>query len=317
MRNAFSKIVVSAAVACALLTVASLLGRYGWFFEIMANLRVQLVLAGAAAGVLAVVVGHWLAGAAALALAVIAALPLLPYFTAPQPGQNSGLSLKVLTLNLHGLGTEEEKLGRMLARERPDVLVLTETDAQQEAVIDELAKTWSHRQSGRLGEPFETVILSRWPIVERAADVSVAPWLPVTAVRLCPTQAPGQACVTLVALHAPRPLRWPTGPARRNAALAVAMEMSKRYGDAWRIVAGDLNVTPWSPVFEDALERGGLRDAGLGFGLTPTWFSRAPTFGLKLDHVLVSERVRVVEHRVGADVGSDHYPVLVDLLLGE
>ena len=79
------------------------------------------------------------------------------------------------------------------------------------------------------------------------------------------------------------------------------------------IVAGDFNCTPWSPFFSDLLAATGLHDSALGFGVWPTWNSSLLPLGLKIDHVLVTGGVVARNHQVGADVGSDHFPVIVDL----
>jgi endonuclease/exonuclease/phosphatase (EEP) superfamily protein YafD len=79
------------------------------------------------------------------------------------------------------------------------------------------------------------------------------------------------------------------------------------------IVAGDFNCTPWSPLFADLLAATGLHDSALGFGTWPTWYSSLLPLGIKIDHVLVAHGVAVRNHQVGHDVGSDHFPVIVDL----
>jgi endonuclease/exonuclease/phosphatase (EEP) superfamily protein YafD len=79
-----------------------------------------------------------------------------------------------------------------------------------------------------------------------------------------------------------------------------------------RILAGDLNVTSWSPFFKDWLRESGLHDSRLGFGVQATWPTTSPLFLIPLDHVLVSPDIQVMQRQVGADVGSDHRPVLID-----
>jgi endonuclease/exonuclease/phosphatase (EEP) superfamily protein YafD len=84
------------------------------------------------------------------------------------------------------------------------------------------------------------------------------------------------------------------------------------------VVAGDLNATPYHPSFRRLLRAGGLRDAHAEVGrpLATTWpngLLRVPP--LQLDHVLLRGpvRARAVAERTGP--GSDHRPVLADLLV--
>ena len=78
-----------------------------------------------------------------------------------------------------------------------------------------------------------------------------------------------------------------------------------------RTLSNDL--TPWAPEFSSLLARGNLRDTGPYRGLLATWFSRLPFVGLLIDHVLVSPDIGILANRVGADLGSDHLPVIADL----
>jgi len=73
-----------------------------------------------------------------------------------------------------------------------------------------------------------------------------------------------------------------------------------------------MNGTPWSPFFKDFLLSSGLRDSREGFRLQPTWPTWFPPAWIPIDHALVSSSVVVHDRRVGPNVGSDHYPVIID-----
>lgn len=78
------------------------------------------------------------------------------------------------------------------------------------------------------------------------------------------------------------------------------------------IIAGDLNATPWSNAFTGVDRRGWHRATGLA----PTWPAAwRGWLGIPIDHVLVNGYWAVASATVGPDVGSDHLPVLVRLVL--
>ena len=81
------------------------------------------------------------------------------------------------------------------------------------------------------------------------------------------------------------------------------------------MLTGDLDITPWSPAFTKLLSNSGLVDTGPKRGLSATWFSKIPFVGLMIDHVLVNPGIAAVDNRLGADVGSGHLPVIVDLAI--
>ena len=84
------------------------------------------------------------------------------------------------------------------------------------------------------------------------------------------------------------------------------------------IVAGDLNAPETSPVIRTLLDRG-LRDAfssaGRGYGYTHGHSTKLTIPVLRIDHILVSPEIGVVDAFAGGRDGSEHRPVIADLLL--
>jgi endonuclease/exonuclease/phosphatase (EEP) superfamily protein YafD len=84
------------------------------------------------------------------------------------------------------------------------------------------------------------------------------------------------------------------------------------------IAAGDLNAPQHSPVVQALLDQG-LRDAygeaGRGWGYTVGHALRPHLSFLRIDHVLVSHEIGVVDAQVGSRWGSEHRPVIADLLV--
>jgi endonuclease/exonuclease/phosphatase family metal-dependent hydrolase len=110
---------------------------------------------------------------------------------------------------------------------------------------------------------------------------------------------------------------WPVAPAsagRRNEQLARLAEQARAV-TLPLVVVGDLNVTPFSPHFQQLLADGGLRSAADGFGWQPTWPTFMPPAGIQIDHALVNSRVAVEHFAQGSGTGSDHLPIVADLVL--
>jgi endonuclease/exonuclease/phosphatase (EEP) superfamily protein YafD len=81
------------------------------------------------------------------------------------------------------------------------------------------------------------------------------------------------------------------------------------------VVAGDFNVTPYSPLFRDFIAASGLTDTRRGRTLSASWPAVLPIFGIPIDHVAVSQEFTILTHERLPDFGSDHYAVLVELAL--
>lgn len=101
------------------------------------------------------------------------------------------------------------------------------------------------------------------------------------------------------------------------------------------IVVGDLNISMWSPYYKEFVQETQLRNTRQGFGILPSFsifksigtslpFFRNPHHFLDIipsfatdipvDHCLVSQEIRVLNARLGKKVGSDHLPLIADLV---
>jgi endonuclease/exonuclease/phosphatase (EEP) superfamily protein YafD len=290
-------------------TLASFLGSLWWGFEILAHFRPQWAAVSLLLLALALPFRPFVAIALCLACLLGHLVPLAPYLLSRQAPAATAPTLRVLTANLHGRNADTARFAALIARERPDVVLLTEVRADFARIAASLTPTYPHVVMERLGAN-QVILLSRWAIKQRRMDRSAGLDFPVLSAEVCgPEGAAG--CAMVIGLHGARP--FGRNVHLRNAQLALAVRVATARGDEPVILLGDLNLTPWAPTFASLLEAGNLRDASIVRGLTATWLSRNPLFGLLLDHVLVNPKVAVLGSRIGPDIGSDHLPVLADL----
>jgi len=75
------------------------------------------------------------------------------------------------------------------------------------------------------------------------------------------------------------------------------------------VLAGNLNLIPWSSLFAKLAHDSGLRRAGIDRRPDPTWYLWPSfAFGLLLIHALFSPGLVCTERGIGLDIGSDHRP---------
>jgi endonuclease/exonuclease/phosphatase (EEP) superfamily protein YafD len=236
----------------------------------------------------------------------------VPYVL-PQPQETvaSGAPLRIKTFNIHGGKSERGAFLDYVQTEQPDVILLTELPPLTDWLGDSLGADYRYRLGGTLGTPHDLLLFSRWPIVNSRIDRSVNRGSPVIAADLCREEVGAGACVRLVGLHAIAP--FARFARLHTAQLELAARMATAAPDGQAILAGDLNMTPWSPTFQRLLAESGLRDAALGRSITATWLSRQPMVGIAIDHVLASPRIAVRAYDVGLDLGSDHLPVVATM----
>lgn len=241
---------------------------------------------------------RWIA-AAALGLVLINGGPLLPYLT-PAPAAEAGNGgIRLLIYNMHGRTPYLESFRRLVETEKPDLILLTEVPAEHRMPPIPLP----YRIGDRWQSVFEVMLFSRWPAARILEDRAAGAFLPVLAADFCPEAG----CFRLVGLHAARP------PYRgQQVQLAKAAAFTQEAPEGRAVLAGDLNLTPWSKAFTRLLAATGLADSALGQGIQASWMSRNPVIGLPIDHVLV-KGLAATGRKVGPDLGSDHFPVVVTL----
>jgi len=120
---------------------------------------------------------------------------------------------------------------------------------------------------------------------------------------------------TVIGVHLSSPVR-PRRAAARNRELLALGVRSAAIAEPL-VVAGDFNVTPYSPYFTDWLAASGLTDSRRGRTLSVSWPTMLPWFGIPIDHVAVNSGFAILSHRRLPNFQSDHYGVLVELALRE
>jgi endonuclease/exonuclease/phosphatase (EEP) superfamily protein YafD len=248
---------------------------------------------------------------------------LLPYYFLWQGGAAAAStgndpSVRLMTLNLNANNTRVELVVAAIEAEDPDLLVLIEvTPEWWQALSAEFQQRYPYRASEVDAGVFGIALLSRLPFASHDLYHFGTFGRPAIAAQICPPSAQASTeirCLQLLAIHPDPPLTR-TMAQSRDAQFEEVGEYLRDVTQARRIVMGDMNATPWSPVLRNFMDQNALRDSALGRGVHPTWFSHWLPFGIPIDHILHSDGVVILARRVGPDVGSDHFPLTADIAL--
>ncbi|MFO1456218.1 MAG: endonuclease/exonuclease/phosphatase family protein [Steroidobacteraceae bacterium] len=306
---AFGTIVLGSAFA----SVLALFAASAWLADLAVHFRVQyLATGGLALGVLAIRRSLALT-VAALATIALNAGPVAGLLTAaPLPSTPAavGVPLTIASSNVFFLNHDHAATVAWARRARPDVLLFIEVTAEWRRGLAPLETDYPYFQYVTDQHHDGLLLFSRWPltdVVTRADDAGPEP-CPVIFATLTRDGRP----LRLAAIHSAWPMR-PTDARQRNQDLAVLAAAAARRGPLPFIGIGDLNISPFSPHFQDLLREGGLRNAATGFGWLPTWPAPAPFLGIQIDHALVSPEVEVRRFERGPSNGSDHLAIMLSV----
>lgn len=308
-------IIVVSITALALFT-----NRFGWplYLEIFSHFQVQYFIATLLLVILFLCLRHFRILLATLFCSAVLSAQVFPWYVPSHIGTQA--NYRVLVANLNLSNQDATRTLSLMAAEKPDLALFMEVSVAMETQLAGLEailpySTHTASSSGML-------LYSKYPLTDihlqqfgQNAKRSLVAHLTID----------GQP-FSLVAIH-PLPPVAPRWFQSRNMVLADAGDYTATQTNPV-IFLGDLNTTMWSPYYQALIRKTGLKNTRQGFGIRPTWPALASYFGLPdivqtvikpfqipIDHCLVSPGITVVDSRVGAETGSDHFPVITDLRL--
>jgi endonuclease/exonuclease/phosphatase (EEP) superfamily protein YafD len=296
--------------------VGSLIGFAGsidFRFDLFSHFRLTYATALGAGLILALLLRQRkLAIAWAVGLSINLAV-IVPLFLSPgtQGGENiSASDLRVQMINV--LRDNERKPAAIdaIRKADADIVVAVEVDDAWLAALKQgLADRWPHSIAEPRGDAFGIAMFSKQPL--DSAAIFESPGSYGTSIRS--VLSTGGTSLTIYGTH-PFP---PVTPFNQQNWLTHMDDLARRVAAEQGpvIVIGDYNTTPWSANYRRFRDASGLIDSLQGFGPQASWPVFVPYAGLPIDHVMVSPGIVTRNRRVGPFVGSDHFPVTVDLAI--
>lgn len=315
--SALDRLALLAALGLLAATFAALAAKVWWGFELFSHFRAHYVLLQLPLVVALVALGRRHV-AALLALAVVPnAWPLLPYVSAAGPAQaavaagGSGRAsdavsstIELMAVNVEFRNRSSERLLEMIRAEAPDAVLVVEYTDEWRARLEPVFEDYPHHVLLPDDDAaFGIALLSKLPLRD------VRPFRLESTAAIAATIVSPAGELELIGVHLRPPVSAHLAAERARQLDALAGLVRQIGGPL--VVAGDFNLTPYSPYFTELLAATGLRDARTGFDFT--WPSFLPLLGIPIDHCLVSPGLGVVAFRRLPAFGSDHYPIVVEL----
>ena len=219
--------------------------------------------------------------------------------------------VRILSSNVLMTNRNADALIALVRQHQPDILVTLETDAWWQSRLDALESDYPHTIKCPLDNTYGMHVYSRLRLEDAETQFLVQPDVPsMHAMAILRSGQP----VRMHFLHPtpPSPTENDESTERDAELLVVAKSVVKVPGPV--IVAGDLNDVGWSATTRLFRKISGLLDPRVGRGMFNTfhagyWFIRWP-----LDHLFHSRHFTLSFMQRLPSVGSDHFPVLVELV---
>jgi endonuclease/exonuclease/phosphatase (EEP) superfamily protein YafD len=292
-----------------LCSLLAYLGEFDRLLELMTHFRLQLLLGGIVAAIAYALskqkIGLWLA----LFCVGLNAIEIIPWYLPIE--RSSDRDLRVMISNVMTSNRRYGDVINLVRAENPDLLVIMEMDLVWQYQLEPLKSLLPYSISEPRGDNFGLAIYSKLPL----ANSQVREWGKgaIVVPSLTADITVRDRVVSLVATHPVPPLNEDYAMSR-NSQMNEMAEYVRQVGTE-SIVMGDLNMSMWSPYYRKFIDRAKLRNTRQGFGIQPSWPTNLPLFQIPIDHCSITSKLKVSKNRIGKDIGSDHYPLIVDLVL--
>ncbi len=256
-----SNLVILLGAPSAMGTVIALFGGFHWSAELFTHFRVQYFCALLLCA-LYLVVARRFRWAAVYGVAVCVNLAVvLPIFFGKSPDAGRTADFRVMLMNVNRETGDSVRVLEAIKRFDADVVLLEEVDTAWLGRMSGLHEEYTYRIEHPQPDNFGIALYSRTPLQDSQVAYFGDSGAPSTVARL----EYGARTISFIGTHPLPPAGAEYSRMRNTQMEAIAdavVEMSKPV-----IVLGDLNMTPWSPVFQQFLSRTGLSNSGKGWGL--------------------------------------------------
>lgn len=294
-----------------LISLAGYLGEFNQYLELTSHFKLQYLIVSFCPFFFFLLRRQQLGLSLSLFCLLFNLLDVAPWYL-PQSFINSsqiqGQKIRVLQSNINKFNNQYSQLISLVREESPDIAVFLEVGIVGSKEFEVLQDILPYSKAGQ-DKDFRdgTLIYSKLPL-ENASVKSLGGG---RVSILADLKIQGQT-IPLITSHLSQALEKSYYEKQNKQLEAVTDYVAKLKNP---LVVGDFNLTMWSPYYKYFVSKTGLRNARAGFGILPTWPTFRPLLSIPIDHCFVGRDIKVLKSRTGRPVGSDHLPLITDLLI--
>lgn len=239
----------------------------------------------------------------------ILAWTVQPWLLVPQPTRSTQAfpnSVSVLSWNVLSVNKSYSEVDEIIQQSDPDVLILIEVRPGFLKALKSISGYQSRIEQASWRGGGIAVLAKHANAQLELLDFDY-PTQPAAVISL----RQNERSMKLLAMHtfSPMPI---SRTEHRDRQLASVIEWAEEQ-TVPICVSGDLNITPWAPMFGSLL-RSGFRDSRTGSGNLATWPAPLRALGIPIDHALTKGDCLITDRTVvSSGPGSDHRPIVFRL----
>jgi endonuclease/exonuclease/phosphatase (EEP) superfamily protein YafD len=309
-KNFFDGLFLLVTVALILLSLIGYLGELHHYLDLTSHFKLQYLILSFCPFFFFLMRRQQLGLSLSLFCLLFNLLEIAPWYL-PQSFVSSseiqGQKLRVLQSNINKYHYQYSQLISLVKQEKPDIAVFLEVSQANAKKFEVLRDILPYSIAAPDGDIDGTLVYSKLPLKNSSvksigegrksilADIAIQGQT-LSLITAHPSNALGKAFVE-----------------ERNRQLAAIGDYVAQVKNP--LVVGDFNVTMWSPYYKRFVSKARLGNVRAGFGILPTWPTFRPLLYIPIDHCLVRRDIKVLNVRTGRKVGSDHLPLITDLLI--
>ena len=286
---------------------AGFFGSWWWVFDACSHFRVQYFFGFLGIGALFAWQKKKAGACLAAAGAGVNLFVVLPHLleTNPQSWSVGQSKIRILWWNVHSDNKNVQNLFDLIEEESPDLIAFAEVNSDWKRSLDSLKESYPYHCVEDREDNFGIALYARMPLAETQILRREPNGVPTIQTEI---MLEGRS-LCLIATHPVPPVgsRYTQSRNRQLAWLSRLVKQMRRP----TVVVGDLNTTPWNHAFKSLAQTARLNRPA---GVFPTWPANFPLLAIPLDHCLVTSEICVARKRIGPNLGSDHKPLIVDLV---
>jgi endonuclease/exonuclease/phosphatase (EEP) superfamily protein YafD len=298
-------------IVTTLLTLAGFAGKYGYWFDLTSHFQVQYLIIIILCLIYYIFRKRWKIAISTLLISLIIIIQIAPLYIYPSnySHKETSHSIKLLLINIRTQNTDYQKAINYIERMNPDILALEEINNTWLKALENTLLNYTYKEEIPRGDNFGIGLYSKIPLEETSIKYFGNSSVPSILANFKFNDSPA----TLLFTHPVPPGSYDYFHRRNHQLDAIARNRKDFHPNL--IVIGDLNTSSWSYYFKKFRKEMRIQDSRKGFGVQTSWPTMMPILLTTIDHCLVSDKFIVLDRKIGEKIGSDHYPVYIELAL--